>query len=359
MARGSERRSKAASASAKKAAKPAPEPRKTAKARAAPAPVLVPSERGDDGGGSGERRPRVALLLKRSAWGIYLEDRKDPRLHRLHAAGDPAVARLRASHTEHERTVKEVKEALTALGTDWVIVPRSPEGFDASPFDLVVTVGGDGTLLSASHSVIDRPILGINSAPSFSVGFFCGAKSGHVIDALRRALAGRLKKTLLTRMKVSINGKVVAARVLNDALFCHASPAATSRYVLRLRDIEEEQKSSGFWMGPAAGSTAAQRSAGGRVLPLTSRRLQLVVREPYTPQGEKYRMVHGLIESDEVLGVLCKMHDARIFFDGPDNVVDLGFGDVVEFTQADQPLVLLGISSKRKGAERKRRARRR
>jgi NAD+ kinase len=365
MARGSERRSKAVSASAKKAAKPAPEPRKTAKVKrvpapvpvSAPAPVPVLSKGG--GGGSGERRPRVALLLKRSAWGIYLEDRKDPRLHRLHAAGDPAVARLRASHTEHERTVKEVKEALTTLGVDWTIVPRSPEGFDASPFDLVVTVGGDGTLLSASHSVIDRPILGINSAPSFSVGFFCGAKSGHVIDALRRALAGRLKRTLLTRMKVSINGKVVAARVLNDALFCHASPAATSRYVLRLRDIEEEQKSSGFWMGPAAGSTAAQRSAGGRVLPLTSRRLQLVVREPYTPQGEKYRLGHALIESDEVLGVLCKMHDARIFFDGPDNVVDLGFGDVVEFTQADQALVLLGISSERKGAERKRRARRR
>jgi NAD+ kinase len=301
----------------------------------------------------------VAVLLKRSAWGIYLEDRKDPRLHRMRAAGDPAVEKLRVSHAEHERTVKEVKEALTSLGADWTVVPRSPEGFDASSFDLVVTVGGDGTLLSASHSVIDKPILGINSAPSFSVGFFCGARGGHVIDALRRALGGRLKRTLLTRMKVSINGKVVAARVLNDALVCHASPAATSRYVVRLRAVEEEQKSSGFWMGPAAGSTAAQRSAGGRVLPLTSRRLQLVVREPYTPHGERYRLAQALIESGEVLSVLCKMHDARIFFDGPDNVVNLGFGDVVEFTQADQPLVLLGISSKRKWAERKRRARRR
>ncbi|MCK6589169.1 MAG: NAD(+)/NADH kinase [Polyangiaceae bacterium] len=312
-----------------------------------------------EGPAPAKKRPRVALLLKRSAWGIYLEDRKDPRLHRLHAAGDPAVEKLRASHAEHEQTAREVKDALTALGADWSIIARSPDGFDASSFDLVVTVGGDGTLLSASHSVIDKPILGINSAPSFSVGFFCGARSGHVADVLRRALAGRLKRTLLTRMKVSINGKVVAARVLNDALFCHASPAATSRYVIRLRSIEEEHKSSGFWMGPAAGSTAAQRSAGGRVLPLTSKRLQLVVREPYTPHGERYRLGQTLIEAGEVLSVLCKMHDARIFFDGPDNVVSLGFGDVVEFTQADQPLVLLGISSKRKGAERKRRARRR
>jgi NAD+ kinase len=346
MARGPERRPKKAAA---EDAAPKPAPRKTARPVEAPAVAVT----------SVKPRPRVAVLLKRSAWGIYLEDRKDPRLHRLLAAGDPAVEKLRASHAEHERTAKEVKDALTTLGADWTIIPRTPEGFDASSYNLVVTVGGDGTLLSASHSVIDKPILGINSAPSFSVGFFCGARSGHVIDALRRALSGRLKRTLLTRMKVSINGKVVAARVLNDALFCHASPAATSRYVLRLRSIEEEQKSSGFWMGPAAGSTAAQRSAGGRVLPLTSRRLQIIVREPYTPHGERYRLGQALIETGEVLSVLCKMHDARIFFDGPDNVVNLGFGDVVEFTQADQALVLLGISSKRKGAERKRRARRR
>jgi NAD+ kinase len=308
---------------------------------------------------TGKRRPRVALLLKRSAWGIYLEERKDERLQKLVEAGDPAVLRLRGSHDEHESTVKEVQRALTDLGADWTHVKRTREGFDASSFDLVVTVGGEGTLLSASHSVIDKPILGINSAPSYSVGFFCGAKSGQAADAIRRALAGKLKRTVLTRMKVSINDHVVAARVLNDALLCHASPAATSRYVIRLGKVEEEQKSSGFWIGPAAGSTAAQRSAGGIVLPLTSKRLQLVVREPYTPHGEHYRLGHAFIAAGEVLRVKSKMHDAKIFFDGPDNLVNLGFGDVVEFTQADRPLILLGISSKRKGGERKRRARRR
>lgn len=296
--------------------------------------------------------PRIALLVKRSAWAIYLEDKADPHLRSLLEAGDPVIERLRDSHAEHERTVQEVKAALTELAADWTIVPRSREGFDSSKFDLVVTVGGDGTLLSASHSVIGVPILGINSAPTYSVGFFCGAQSGEVKDALRRAFRGSLKRTVLTRMQVSINGRVVAARVLNDALLCHASPAATSRYVVRLGKVEEEQKSSGFWIGPAAGSTAAQRSAGGRVLSLTSKRLQLVVREPYTPHGERYRLRHALIPPDEVLVVRSKIHDAKIFFDGPDNLVDLGFGDVVEFSRASQPLTLLGLSSQRKWGER-------
>lgn len=310
---------------------------------AAGAPSRKPDARGAQGKGS----PRVALLVKRTSWGLYIEDLRDPRLRRLRDEGDPAVERLKAAHTEHESTVVEVKAALDQMGLDWTLVRRTQAGFDSSKYDLVVTVGGDGTLLSASHSVVDVPILGINSAPTYSVGFFCGAKRGEVALALGEAIGGSLKRTTLTRMKVSLNGKIVAARVLNDALFCHASPAATSRYVLELDGVLEEQKSSGFWIGPAAGSTAAQRSAGGRVLPLTSRKLQLVVREPYTPHGERYKLRHALIPPGRPLVARSKIHEAKIFFDGPDNVVDIGFGDVIEFTQAEKDVTLLGISSKR------------
>jgi NAD+ kinase len=294
------------------------------------------------------RRPKVALVIKRSQWRIQLEERDDTRLRKLASAGDRSIAPLRASHEAHEGTVSEVRAALETVGADVVIAKRTGEPFDARGLDLVVTVGGDGTLLSASHSVDDVPILGINSAPHHSVGFFCGAKSGNVLAAIERAVRGELKETVLTRMKVSIDGEVVAARVLNDALFCHVSPAATTRYVVHLGDVVEQQKSSGFWIGPAAGSTAAQRSAGGRVLPLTSKKLQLVVREPYTPHGESYRLRHAMIVPGETLLVQSKTHDAKIFFDGPENSVDVGYGQRLEFTQAPQSLTVLGLTSKRK-----------
>ncbi len=291
---------------------------------------------------------RVGMVTKRSAWHVYVTERHDERLTELLAAGDVTVAPLKASHEAHVRTVREVKEALAAVGAHLVTERLAGEPFDATGLDLVMTVGGDGTLLAASHFVDDVPVLAINSAPSHSVGFFCGAKSGHALEALRGAMRGSLRRTVLTRMAVSINGAVAAARVLNDALLCHASPAATSRYMVRLGDVEEQQKSSGFWIGPAAGSTAAQRSAGGRVLPLTSKQLQLVVREPYTPHGESYRLRHALIPPGEKLTVRSKMHDARIFFDGPDTQAEVGYGDVIEFTQAEQSLTVLGISSRRK-----------
>jgi NAD+ kinase len=294
------------------------------------------------------RRPRVALVLKRSAYRVRVEEERDARLVRLIAMQDATVTQLRAAHEAHEATVREVEAALAAVGAEIVAVRRAGEGFDATGLDLVVTVGGDGTLLSASHHVADVPILGINSAPAHSVGFFCGAKSGEALDAIKKAVRGALRRAVLTRMQVSINGAVVVARVLNDALYCHASPAATSRYIVSFGDVEEQQKSSGFWIGPAAGSTAAQRSAGGRVLPLASKKLQLVVREPYTPHGESYRLRHALIPPGHKLVVRSKMRDALIFFDGPVESAPLGYGDVVEFSQAPQSLTVLGISVRRK-----------
>ena len=53
---------------------------------------------------------------------------------------------------------------------------------------LVVTVGGDGTLLAASHLVGGGvPVVGINSSPRSSVGFFCAGKKGREPAILRGA----------------------------------------------------------------------------------------------------------------------------------------------------------------------------
>ncbi len=292
-------------------------------------------------------RPTVAYLTKRSAWSVFVDQGQDDHVRKLVARGDPTVARLRTSHDAHERTVEHVMEAFEELGVRAVEIGPTHRDLRSERFDLVVTVGGDGTLLRASHHVADVPVLGINSAPKSSIGFFCGAKNGEVHARVARALEGRLAKSELSRMQVSVNGKVAHRRVLNDALFCHVSPAATSRYLVELGKHAEEHKSSGFWIGPAAGSTAAQRSAGGKVLPLGSKALQLVVREPYTPQGNRYALLRKLVRPGERLVVRSKMRSAAIFLDGPDEVVHVAYGDVVEFTRSDQPLCLLGISPRR------------
>lgn len=294
------------------------------------------------------KKPRVAVVVKRTTYRKFVLEVHDPLIARLLRRHDPSVARLKQSHEDHESTLREVEEALDAVGAE-VVFRGGPRARVPPRTDLVITVGGDGTLLDASHLIGDGvPLLGINSAPGHSVGFFCGATKGNVRTTIERALAGKLAKTELTRMRVDLNGKCLHARVLNEALFCHASPAATSRYILTLASGDEDQRSSGIWIGPAAGSTAAQRSAGGKVLPLRSNRLQYVVREPYTPAGGRFRYARGYVEPNEPLVLRSRMREAKVFLDGHRLVHSVTMGDVLTMQRSEESLTVLGIATKRR-----------
>jgi NAD+ kinase len=291
--------------------------------------------------------PQVEVVLKRSSWRKWVEQEADTRVAELIAIGDETVRDMQASHVEHMETIEEVRTALAELGLKARWSDHPHEFRVAKGSELVVIVGGDGTLLGASHGVgPDVPLLGINSSPEYSVGFFCGAEKGHVKESLISALGGKLRRSELARMRVELNGQPLHDRVLNEALFCHESPAATSRYILRMVGTddrivaEEEHKSSGVWVGPAAGSTGAQRSAGGKTLPLTSGDLQYVVREPYRPQ----RLVLGLIGDGQCMSIKSKMRRASIFLDGDQIVHGVSIGDVVTMRRSTEPLVVLGLS---------------
>jgi NAD+ kinase len=280
-----------------------------------------------------------------------VEEDADERIVALLEANDETVRRMRPSHLDHMETIGEVRQALEDLGVSATWHDRPHDFGVDGPCDLVITVGGDGTLLGASHGVgAGIPLLGVNSAPDHSVGFFCGARKGQVRQALRAALDGSLRSLELSRMRVAINGRPIHNRVLNEALFCHVSPAATSRYIFRMIApggallAEEEQKSSGVWIGPAAGSTAAQQSAGGRVLALSSRHLQYVVREPYRPHGEALRLTCGLVGENDTMTIKSKMRRACVFLDGDHIAHEVTIGDVIDLHRSDEPLVVLGLA---------------
>jgi NAD+ kinase len=214
----------------------------------------------------------------------------------------------------------------------------------ARSVDLVVTLGGDGTLLWASRLVsANTPIVAINTAPKDSVGYFCAGTKHELEDVLVAALDGKLRATELTRMQVELDGNVLSKRVLNDALYCHESPAATSRYHLRFSRSGEDHKSSGVWVGPAAGSSAAQRSAGGVLLPVDARELQFVVREPYEANGVKYRLKRGLVSPGQTLRLESRMRAGRLFLDGPHTVHVVEMAAKLAFRRSSEPLTLLGF----------------
>ena len=291
-------------------------------------------------------RPHVIVVGKRTSYQRFVEDEQDPRARSLVKKRDPSVAMWLDSHRDHLRTMEEVERVLDREGAKALFLQRAHTAFDTSDAALVIAVGGDGTLLAASHNIGNVPILGVNSAPSHSVGFFCAAQRSDFESHLRRALEGKLKSLRLTRMTVSLNGRMRNKRVLNEALYCHSSPAATSRYILHVGKRKEEHRSSGIWIGPAAGSTAAQRSAGGRILPLSSQDLQLVVREPYSPYG-KFKLLKLIVGGKSEVVLHSKMDDAALYLDGPHRTVSVRLGDVVSFGVSDEPLQVLGLRGRK------------
>ena len=285
----------------------------------------------------------MLVVYKKSAYRVYVEERRHPQVQALIDAGDVAASRLSRAHASHEATLEATRKALRELGAHAELRHRSLHAPD-EPFDLVVTVGGDGTLLRVSQLVGEGcPVVAINSAPEDSIGYFSAGSGADVADVLSDALAGKLRATSLARMRVELDGEVVASRVLNDVLFSHVSPAATARYAIRLRGREEEQKSSGVWVATAAGSTAAIHSAGARPLPIGSQKLVFKVREPYPYGPRKLRLLDGTIGPREKLTLTSQVRSGRLFVDGPrhEHVVEIGAR--LTMSRSPEPMTLLGF----------------
>ena len=258
--------------------------------------------------------------------------------------GDATAHRLLASDAEQQRTIETVRATLTKHQIRFV-------EFSARDFsraekrriqaaDLVVSIGGDGTALGASHYIRQGLMLGVNSAPGDSVGHFCHTSRGNFAERFEAILASRWKPTPLARLSISLDDRLLPELALNDVLIAQDCPAATTRYIITSGNLSEEHRSSGIWIATAAGSTAGIKSAGGKVMPLGSKRIQYLVRELYREPHRSYALTRGFLQSHEALMVASKMQKAHLYIDGARTAYAFPFGSRVKITQSEIPLQL-------------------
>jgi NAD+ kinase len=257
--------------------------------------------------------------------------RQSSRAAQFARRGDRTARRLIQAHDEHNRTAETVRNALARRGVRFkeLLSPKlatSEARRRLAEADFIITVGGDGTALNSSHYVRDGHLLAVNSAPRDSIGHFCFATGADFTEKLDRVLSSRLRPIKLARLEVALDGKAVAELALNDVLIVHECPAATTRYIIEIGAREEEHRSSGLWVATAAGSTAGIKSAGGRRLPLGSRRMQYLIRELYRERGRSYNLTRGLVEEGEEIIVASKMPEGMLYIDGSRTSYRFPFG---------------------------------
>ncbi|MBN1946584.1 MAG: NAD(+)/NADH kinase [Bradymonadales bacterium] len=254
--------------------------------------------------------------------------------------------RVRRDDELHRAGLLTVLRTLDQLGWEHELVQTS-QSFSTEGLDLVITVGGDGTVLHASHYTVEVPLLAVNSNPHSSIGYFCATTAEGFETALRAFENGSLSRFVLHRLRVELNGQVKQTPALNDVLIAHRSPAATSRYVLVAGPRAEFQCSGGLWISTPAGSTAAIRAAGGVVLPLEAAQLQYLVRDPVFPGHQNYELLKGVRGLEEGITIVSQMVEGMVYIDGPWVQEPFSFGMELKIS-AHHPLTLLGLEPSRR-----------
>lgn len=238
----------------------------------------------------------------------------------------------------HLNTLKRVKDILSEREISFVSVLSSElrrEVYDG--VDLVISVGGDGTFIRASHFVKDTLILGINSEPEKSEGYLKSLKADE-LDFLYEILEGRFNLIERQRIKVILNGVEVEKIALNDVYIGTSMQFHASRYFIDFNGKKEEQRSSGVIVSTGTGSSAWYKSAGGSCFDYFSRVFKFIVREPYFGNRlYKPEILSGEVsEKDKLIFESTRDYGGIIAIDN--EVYDFNKGDKVEIKLSEFPL---------------------
>lgn len=270
---------------------------------------------------------KVLVVFKRSAFELYTRS-SDQGVRGFMDRGGPEVERMERSHHIQENARERVLETLSHQ--DFEVTSLSRGAFrKVGDAELVITVGGDGTFLHAAQVVRRLPMLGINTDPDASVGFFCTATAFNFQWAIENL--DKLPRTTLHRLEVAIDEQPVDALALNDVFYGHVSPAAVTRCRAKINGKNRYVKSSGLLVATAAGSTGWMYQEGGDVIPIEDRRIQCVFRGV---RGERARFA-----SQVELHSLTR--EAHIYLDGIPMVTDIALGSRI-VVRGGAPLTVIG-----------------
>lgn len=162
--------------------------------------------------------------------------------------------------------------------------------------DVVLALGGDGTLLTAVRLLGEdlRPLLGINLG---SLGFLTDTPENRAEEALGRLLAGQYRLDARMLLEVELRNaaaSAVRAQALNDVVL-HGPSARVLELELRAAGVDlGGTLADGMIVATPSGSTAYSLSAGG---PIVSPRLRALIVTPISAHTLSMRPL--VVDADE------------------------------------------------------------
>ena len=175
--------------------------------------------------------------------------------------------------------------------------------------DIVITIGGDGTILRALEK-IDKPIFAINSG---GMGFLTESDPENAINGLYQIIDGKYNVEERAKLKVTVDGKRLPD-VANEVTVQTAKIAKMIHLKIFVDDeLLETFGADGVIVSTSTGSTSYSLSAGG---PILDPAINAMVITPLAPFKLSTRP--WVVPLDKKIGVklLPKSKDSKIVIDG-------------------------------------------
>jgi len=235
-----------------------------------------------------------------------------------------------------------------ALMSPAVDRPVADKAALATKVDLLVVLGGDGTLLSVADSAAaagaDVPIRGVNFG---SLGFLTEATLPELYTSLEAALDGRarVEQRMMLRATTVRQGNALPDHLaLNDVVITKTARARMTDLSVSVGDeFVTRVKADGLIVATPTGSTAYNLAAGG---PIVHPTIDALVLTPIAPHMLTNRPI--VIPSTSLVRVQPQMTDRDelyVTFDGQAGY-ELRAGDEIRIRCAERRVRLLRPSSR-------------
>ena len=175
--------------------------------------------------------------------------------------------------------------------------------------DIVVTVGGDGTILRALEKV-EKPIFAINSG---GMGFLTEVESKYAMSGLDRIIDGKYNVEERAKLKVMVDGKRLPDAT--NEVTVQTSRIAKIIYlkIFVENELIESFGADGVIVATSTGSTSYALSAGGPILDPAVNAMVIAPLAPFKLSARPW-----VVPLDKKVGInlLYKSKESKIVIDG-------------------------------------------
>ncbi|MDR3596769.1 NAD(+)/NADH kinase [Clostridium sp.] len=177
--------------------------------------------------------------------------------------------------------------------------------------DLLVVLGGDGTLLGIARSLnesFDGPILGINIG---NLGFLASVEISHIDVALNKLLEGKYKivDRMMLNCKVEEAGNKEEVKALNDIVLSRGTLSRMVKFTIFVDGkIYSTFKGDGLIVATPTGSTAYSFSAGG---PFIYPDLELITITPICPHTKSMQTI--VLNGNSIIEIHTDHEEEKIY----------------------------------------------